>query len=123
MDKKIKILIADDNKAIGTTLELKLMQEGFDTKLVPNGKIALELLETEKFDLVILDLIMPELDGFGVLEGIKQKGIKVPAIVASDLGQPEDVKRVKDLGAMDFFVKSDMSMVEMVEKIKEYTKS
>jgi len=118
-----KILIADDNKAIAMTLQLKLIQEGFEVKLVPNGRDALNLLESEKFDLVILDLIMPELNGFGVLEALKQKNITVPVIVASDLSQVEDFDRVKQMGAIDFFVKSNMSMVEMTEKIKQYLKN
>jgi two-component system copper resistance phosphate regulon response regulator CusR len=118
-----KILIADDNKAIAMTLQLKLIQEGFEVKLVGNGKDALNLLESEKFDLVILDLIMPELNGFGVLEALKQKNIAVPVIVASDLSQIEDFDRVKQMGAIDFFVKSNMSMVEMTEKIKQYLKN
>jgi two-component system copper resistance phosphate regulon response regulator CusR len=118
-----KILIADDNKAIAMTLQLKLIQEGFEVKLVENGKDALSLLESEKFDLVILDLIMPEVNGFGVLEALKQKNITVPVIVASDLSQVEDFDKVKQMGAIDFFVKSNMSMVEMTEKIKQYLKN
>lgn len=120
MNKKIKILIADDNKAISMTLELKLKQEGFEIKVVPNGKEVLDLLEKEKFDLLILDLMMPELNGFGVLLGLKEKGIKIPVIVSSELSQTEDINRVKELGAVDFFIKSNMSMTEMVEKIKQY---
>lgn len=122
MDKKIKILIADDNKAISTTLDLKLQAGGYETKVVDNGKQAVEALEKEKFDLMLLDLIMPELDGFGVLKALQEKGIKLPIVVDSDLSQPEDVNKVKELGAIDFFIKSDMSVAEMVEKIKSYIK-
>src|SRR3989344_1798985 len=98
-------------------LDLKLKHEGFETKVVFNGKEAVDLLEKEKFDLLVLDLIMPQLDGFGVL-----KSIKISVIVSSDLSQPEDINKAKDLGAVDFFIKSNMSVVEMVEKIKEYFK-
>ena len=122
MDKKRKILIADDNKAIAMALDLKLQHEGFETKAVFNGNEALDSLGKEKFDLLILDLIMPQLNGFGVLKSIKEKGIKIPVIVSSDLSQSEDINKVKELGAVDFFVKSDMSVVEMVQKIKEYFK-
>ena len=122
MEPKIKILIADDNKAIAMALDLKLQNEGFEVKTVFNGNEALTELEKEKFDLLVLDLIMPQLNGFGVLKGIKEKGIKTPVIVSSDLSQSEDINKVKELGAVDFFVKSDMSVVEMVEKIKEYFK-
>ena len=120
MAQKTKILIADDNKAIAMALDLKLQHEWFEVKVVFNGKDALAELEKEKFDLLLLDLIMPELNGFGVLESLKEKGIKMPIIVDSDLSQAEDVKKVKELGAMDFFIKSDMSVTEIVEKIKGY---
>lgn len=122
MESKRKILIADDNKAIAMALDLKLQHEGFEVKTVFNGIEALDSLEKEKFDLLFLDLIMPQLNGFGVLKSIKEKGMKIPVIVSSDLSQPEDINKVKELGAVDFFVKSDMSVVEMVEKIKEYFK-
>jgi len=122
MNNKSKILIADDNKAIAMALDLKLQNEGFEVKTVFNGKEALDLLEKEKFDLLVLDLIMPQLDGFGTLKIIKEKGIKLPVIVSSDLSQTEDINKVKELGAVDFFIKSDMSVVEMVEKIKEFIK-
>ena len=102
-----KILIADDNKAIAMALDLKLQNEGFEVKTVFNGKEALDLLEKEKFDLLVLDLIMPQLDGFGTLKIIKEKGIKLPVIVSSDLSQTEDINKVKELGAVDFFIKSD----------------
>jgi CheY-like chemotaxis protein len=120
MNQKVKILIADDNRAIAMTLELKLKQEGFETTLVSNGKEALDLLEKEKFDLLLLDLIMPEMNGFDVLRALNQKGIKIPVIVDSDLSQAEDIDKVKEMGAVDFFIKSDMSTAEMVEKVKQY---
>jgi DNA-binding response OmpR family regulator len=122
MEQKIKILIADDNKAISTALRLKLNSDGIEVKAVFNGKDALNLLEKEKFDLLILDLIMPELDGFEVLKSLRERGLKMPVIVDSDLSQAEDIKKVKELGAVDFLVKSDLSVDQIVEKIKTYIK-
>jgi DNA-binding response OmpR family regulator len=122
MNKKINILIAEDERAIAKALNLKLNHEGFETKLVFNGREALDLLNEEKFDLLILDLIMPRLDGFGVLAEIKSKGLKVPVIVASNLSQAEDISKAKEMGAVDFFVKSDTPVAEIVEKIKKYFK-
>jgi CheY-like chemotaxis protein len=120
MEEKKKILIADDNKAISGILSLKLESDGFEVKTVSNGKDALDLLEKERFDLLLLDLIMPEMNGFGVLENLKMKGLNMPIIVDSDLSQAEDIKKVKDLGAVDFLVKSDLSVDQIAEKIKEY---
>lgn len=122
MNKIIKILIAEDEKAIGSALNLKLNHEGFEAKVAFNGKEALSLLESEKFDLLILDLIMPQLDGFGVLKEIKAKGIKTPVMVISNLSQTADISKAKDLGAVDFLIKSDTPVAEIVEKIKKYFK-
>jgi len=113
-----KILIIEDEKAISKALDLKLTYEGFSVKTVFNGIEALSLLEKEKFDLILLDLVMPKLDGFGVLEVLKSKGNKIPIIVSSNLSQKEDYQRAKDLGAIDFLIKSDTPVAEVVKKIK-----
>ena len=122
LGKKIKILIAEDEKAIAGALNLKLNHEGFETKIAPNGIEAISDLQNDKFDLLVLDLIMPQLDGFAVLTEIKKKGIKIPTIVISNLSQPEDISRAKDLGAIDFLIKSDTPLAEIVGKIKKYFK-
>lgn len=122
MTKKIKILIAEDERPIANALSLKLTHEGFDVKISSNGKEALSELESEPFDLLILDLMMPEIGGFEVLARIKEKNIKVVVFVASNLSQAEDIKKAKELGAIDFFVKSDTPVSEIVLKIKKYFK-
>ncbi len=120
MNKKLKILIAEDERAIAGALNLKLNHVGFDSSVAFNGREAMDNLQKEKYDLLILDLIMPQLDGFGVLAEIKEKGIKIPVIVASNLSQTEDINKAKELGAVDFFIKSDTPVAEIVEKIKKY---
>lgn len=115
-----RILIAEDEKAISKALELKLAHEGFEVKAVFNGVELLSLLEKEKFDLILLDLVMPKLDGFGVLEILNCKGNKIPIIVSSNLSQQEDYQRAKKLGATDFLIKSETPVAEMVKKIKNY---
>jgi DNA-binding response OmpR family regulator len=122
MAKKIRILIAEDEKAIAGALDLKLNYAGFETKVVFNGRDALDSLGKEKFDLLILDIIMPQLDGFEVLANLKKMGLKIPVIVVSNLSQVEDINKAKELGAVDFFVKSEISLAEVVEKIKKYFK-
>lgn len=71
-----------------------------------------------KYDLILLDMIMPKMDGFTVLQKLKENGNKIPVIVTSNLGQDEDVKRAKDLGARDYLVKSDTPLVKIVEYIQ-----
>ncbi|OGI26089.1 MAG: hypothetical protein A3J76_03995 [Candidatus Moranbacteria bacterium RBG_13_45_13] len=100
-------------------LVLKLNKSGFEAKAVFNGEEAIDILAKEKFDLIVLDLIMPKVDGFQVLVKLKEIGSQMPVIVSSNLSQEEDFSRAKKLGAVDFFVKSDTPITEVVEHIKK----
>jgi DNA-binding response OmpR family regulator len=122
MDKKIKVLIADDERALAGALSLKLNHEGFESVVAYNGRETMDYLEKDNFDLLILDLVMPKLDGFGVLAEIKAKGLKIPVMVASNLSQAEDIAKAKELGAFDFFIKSDTPVSMIVQKIKDHFK-
>lgn len=117
-----KILIAEDEIALAKALELKLGQEGYVTEHAGDGDEAIAKLKAGGIDLLILDLVMPKTDGFGVLEAMKKEAIKVPVIVASNLSQVEDKDRVMALGALDFFIKSDVPINELVERIKKVVK-
>lgn len=116
------ILVAEDDKFYAKVYQSKLTKEGYDVTVVGNGKKALEYLENEKIpDLLLLDLIMPEMDGFDVLKAIsennKLKGINV--LVMSNLGSEADIEKAKSLGAKDYVVKSNLSIQELIGKIKE----
>lgn len=113
-----KILIVDDEKPLIRALELKFTNAGFEVMVAMDGEEALELLSKEKFDMVILDLVMPKKDGFEVLSELKAKGNKVPVIVLSNLSQEEDIKRVRELGAIDYLIKPETSIFELVSKVK-----
>ena len=116
---KKKILILEDEKPLAHALELKLTHEGYDVVTTDNGEMGISILEKEKFDLVLSDLIIPGVDGFGVLEVIKTKKMNVPVIVMTNLSQEDDKKRAYDLGAVDFFVKSNSTLSEIVEGVKK----
>ena len=68
-----KVLIIEDEKPIARAMQLKLQKSGIEAEVAANGQIAMEKLESQKFDLALLDLVMPKVDGFGVLEEIKRK--------------------------------------------------
>ena len=112
------ILIVEDERPLSHALEMKLRAQGFSTKVVMNGQDALTELAIGKYDMVLLDLIMPIMDGFGVLEEMKNKKLKVPVIVLSNLGQDEDRTKTKALGAVDYFVKSNTPIAEILERVK-----
>jgi DNA-binding response OmpR family regulator len=118
-DQKKRILITEDEKPLLHALQLKLEHEGFAVTVASDGQECLNLLAHEKFDVVLLDLIMPVLDGFQVLEQL-QKTPPMPAIfVLSNLSQHEDEERVLQLGARKFFIKSDTPLTVIVEEVKK----
>lgn len=114
-----KILVAEDEKFLASAYRVKLEKEGFEVVLVSNGTRAIEELKKSLPDLLLLDLIMPEKTGFEVLE--KAQKIphfkEVPIIVASNLGQQEDVEKAMKLGASDYVIKSNLSMEDLIKKI------
>ena len=120
--KPKKILIIEDEKPMARALELKLTHEGFEATITLNGESALETLEKETFDLIVCDLVMPKMDGFKVLETLKEKKIKTPVIVLTNLSQEDDEKRDKSLGAKEFFIKSNTPIANIVERIRQFLK-
>lgn len=121
-EKKKKILIGEDEKAIAKAMELKLNFSGFDAKAVFDGQAILDEMDKEHYDLVLLDIIMPKVDGFGVLEALQKKGNKVPIIMLSNLSQEEDEKKARSLGAAGYFIKSNTPLSQIVEHIKNSLK-
>jgi len=114
-----KILIVEDEKAIANALTLKLRSAGFEIFLAQDGETAVSTLQKFPFDLIILDLILPKKDGFFVLEEIKKLKIPTPVIVASNLGQKEDINLAKELGAKDYIIKAEITLAEITEKVKK----
>lgn len=113
------ILIVEDEKPLSHALEMKLKSQGYGTKVVTNGTDAIEELKKTKYQLVLLDLIMPVMDGFGVLTEMASHKLKVPVIVLSNLGQDEDRTKAKSLGAVDYFVKSNTPIAEILTRVKQ----
>ncbi|MDD4319075.1 MAG: response regulator [Candidatus Peribacteraceae bacterium] len=120
--KAAKILIVEDEKPLAHALELKMKHEGYDATVAFNGAAGQKEAVTGKYDLILLDLIMPEVDGFEVLEAMKQKKIKTPVIVLSNLGQDEDRERAKSLGASDYFIKANTPIADIVVRVKKALK-
>ena len=113
------ILIVEDEKPLSHALELKLQHEGFTVTVASNGRECLDLISSQHFDVVLLDLIMPEMDGFQVLEQLKNQTDAPAVFVLSNLSQHEDEERVLALGAKKFFIKSDTSLTTIVEEVKQ----
>lgn len=117
-----KILIIEDERPISRALEFKLKHAGFEVKTAFDGEEGVALLQKETYALVLLDLVMPNMDGFKVLEAIKEKKIETSVVVLSNLSQEDDKKRAKEFGVKEFFVKSDTSITTIVERIIRFFK-
>lgn len=118
---QLKIVIVEDDKFLQKILTTKFAKEGFDVRTATDGEAALALVNEALPDMILTDLILPKMSGFEVLTELKTnpKTKNVPAIVLTNLGQEEDKLRAKSLGAVEFMVKADFSINEVVAKVKE----
>lgn len=117
-----KIFIIEDEQSLREILTMRLKEAGFEIEVAVDGAEALEKLKTIKPDLILLDIILPKINGFEVLEKIKEDLTTkdIPVIVLSNLGQDTDIKRALDMGAADYFIKAQHSLLEIVELVKTY---
>jgi len=115
-----KILIVEDESTLQKTLGDILSQEGYKVVSALDGEVGVRLAKEQKPDLVLLDLVLPKMTGFEVLEQMRSaedtKGI--PVIVLTNLEKMEDIQRATELGATTYLVKSNYELQEVVEKVK-----
>ena len=120
MDKKNSITVAliEDDQMLSEMYSIKFSKEGFRIVTAMNGADGLALIEKENPQIVLLDIIMPKMDGFQVLKELREKGVKTPVIMLTNLGQEEDIQKGKQLGATDYFVKSNFTPEAIVHKVR-----
>ncbi len=116
----VKVLIVDDNPDILTLLRTNLQAAGFDTAEAANGRVALQKIEAEGPDLILLDLMMPVLDGWGVLERLKLRHNLPPIIVISASDSPSNIDRAQQLGVAAYVTKP-FNLVGLVELVQSVT--
>lgn len=121
METKKKVLIVEDERMLTEMYATKFAMEGFDVEKAFDGSEGLAKARVANADVILLDIIMPKLDGFAVLKEIKkdEKLKGTPVLLLTNLGQDDDVKRGKELGADDYFVKSNHTPADVVMKAKE----
>lgn len=109
---------------ISSMYKTKFESDGFDVLTADNGVKGFELAKKEKPDIIMLDVILPQLDGFSVLDNIKKdKTVKnIPVIMLTNLGTEEDKAKGKKIGALDYFVKASLTPGQVSAKIKQYLK-
>lgn len=116
------LLIVDDDPLIARMYENKMQIEGYDVAVASNGEEALLAVRKKKPDLILLDVMMPKMNGVETLKALKSetKTKSIPIIILTNLGDnQEDVEKAKALGALDYLVKSQISLKELSERIKK----
>lgn len=118
------VLVVEDEIFLSHLLRNRLTKEGINVLLARDGEEAVKILKSEKPDLILLDLILPKKSGFEVLEQIQADPLlqRAPTIIISNLGQETDIKRGRSLGAIEYFVKAQTSIDDLIQKIKAFLK-
>lgn len=124
-ERKKRILIVEDDTFLAGMYVSKLTMEDLEAKLATNGEDGLKIAKEELPDLILLDILLPRMDGFEVLKGLKDDPTtnKIPVILLTNLGQKKDVNRGLELGAKDYLIKAHFMPNEVVAKIKKILKS
>ncbi len=115
-----KILLVEDEPLLGNLLKQRLEHEGVEVTLAHDGEEALNVLRSTRPDLILLDIILPKISGFELLETIQADPQleRAPVVIVSNLGQDSDMQKGQALGAIQYFVKAKVSIEELTEHIK-----
>jgi len=114
-----RVLLAEDDRFLRRAAEARLRRHGLEVLTAVDGEEALRIARAERLDLVLLDVVMPKLEGFEVLKLLKEDKAtaSIPVIVLSNLGQERDVAQAKALGAVAFLVKAHLSLQDLVDRV------
>lgn len=123
-DLKKSVLIVEDDDLLSKVLSEYLVGQGFEVAVVKNGLDVFKFVEKNKPKIILLDLILPGLDGFGVLKELKSRSVtkEIPVVVFSNLDNSGDLKSALGLGADSYFIKANMEMSEIAKYIKKRLK-
>jgi len=118
---KLSILIVEDEKMLAEMYATKFTMEGYNVAKAYDGADGLEKARKMKPNVILLDIIMPKIDGFAVLKELRADPLfkKTPIILLTNLGQEDDIKKGKKLGANDYFVKANHTPSDVVQKVKD----
>ena len=119
MNNNKKVLVVEDEATLQKALNDVLIQEGYDVLSALDGALGLELALKEELDLILLDIILPKMDGFEVLKKLKEEGSQTPIIILTNLSDINDIQKALDLGATTYLVKADFHLSDVLKKVKE----
>src|SRR6056297_2449377 len=119
-NKKTKILIIEDERPLADLLASKLKKEGYEIENAYDGDEGYKKIKSWEPDLILLDIIMPKMDGYEVMEKINEEEREIPVIVISNSGQPVEIEKTKKLGAVDHLIKTEFSPTDVLDKVNNY---
>ena len=124
MNTKNSILLIEDDSTLIEMYKLKFEESGFNVNIATRGVEGLEMSKKVKPDIILLDIILPEMDGFAILKELKADATtkNIPVILLSNLGQEPDIKKGKEYGAHDYMVKASFTPAEVVDKVLKILK-
>lgn len=116
-----KVAIIEDDQAISQMYRIKFEGEGYDVETAENGKLGLELAETMKPDIILLDLMMPEMNGDEMLEKMRKTpwGKNIKVVILTNMGEQEIPEKVKEFGVVAVILKADMTPRQVAELVKK----
>ena len=121
-DQKNSILLVEDDTFLANIYKTKFEMEGFKITVASDGEAGLLMAKKKKPDIILLDILLPKMDGFVVLENLKSKDSDVkdiPVILLTNLGQKDDVEKGLALGAVDYLIKAHFKPSETVNKVRK----
>ncbi len=123
-NKQTKILLVEDDDNLASVYSVRFEAEGFSVSRVPNGEEALAAAVAFKPDIILLDVMMPKVSGFDVLDILRNtpETANVKIIMLTALSQDSDRARAEELGVDDYLVKSQVVIADVVERVKTYVK-
>ena len=123
-EKKSKILLVEDDNFLVEMYTTKFELEGFEVISAEDGQKGLDMVKRENPDIILLDILMPKMDGFAVLDALKKDKTTadIPVILLTNLGQKDDVKKGFEKGAVGYLIKAHFMPSEVVDKIKKILK-
>lgn len=118
--KNYNVLLVEDDSFLANIYKTKFEMEGFKVTVAENGELGLKEAKKKIPDVILLDILLPKMDGFTVLEHLKEDDElrDVPVILLTNLGQKDDVEKGLKLGAADYLIKAHFKPSETVEKVK-----
>jgi CheY-like chemotaxis protein len=121
---RVRVLFVEDDPSVAQMYKLKLELDGYDVEVASDGEKALEIARTDRPDIIFLDIRLPKLDGFGVLEALRKepKTERLPVVILSNYSEKQLIERGLRLGALDYLIKTQTTPAHLSSGLEKWLK-